>query len=74
MHRAPPRLAHLRSSADHYTGLRDTWDAGPIYCSPVTARLLAHICGVKPEFIAPLALDIEHDIQGAEGSEGPGRG
>lgn len=50
--------------ADHYTGLTENWDKSLIYCSPVTARLLNHLVGVKREFIHPLAMHDVHHIQG----------
>lgn len=52
-------------SADHYTGLSDSWSAGPIYCSAITARLTAHMLGVAPQFLVALPLDTPTMIQGA---------
>lgn len=66
----PARLAcHLAGRrawlpADHYTGLRDDWSRGPIYCSEVTARLVAHMLGVDPRHLCPLPLDTPTVIQG----------
>ena len=52
-------------AADHYTGITDNWNQGLIHCSPVTAKLVIHLLGVKPEYVKPLAMDQEHHIQGA---------
>lgn len=56
--------AKVRFSADHYTGITDNWNQGIIHCSPVTAKLVVHLLGVKPEYLKPLAVDTEHHIQG----------
>lgn len=53
-------LPHL--PADHYTGLSESWRAGPIYCSPITAALAQHLCGVPAAFLRPLALNTPHTI------------
>ncbi len=58
-------IAQVRFSADHYTGITDNWNQGIIHCSPVTAKLVVHLLGVKPEYLKPLAVDTEHHIQGA---------
>ncbi len=58
-------IAKVRFSADHYTGITDNWNQGIIHCSPVTAKLVIHLLGVKPEYLKPLAMDTEHHIQGA---------
>jgi len=58
-------IAKVRFSADHYTGITDNWNQGIIHCSPVTAKLVVHLLGVKPEYLKPLAMDTEHHIQGA---------
>lgn len=58
-------MLHSWLLADHYTGLRDDWNRGPIYCSEVTARLVAHMLGVQPRFLCPLPLDTPTTIQGA---------
>lgn len=51
-------------TADHYTGLSDSWSAGPIYCSAITARLTAHMLGVAPRWLVALPLDSPTMIQG----------
>ena len=56
---APP------AAADHYTGLNENWSRGPIYCSDTTARLVAHMLGVSPQFLCPLPLDTPTLIAGA---------
>jgi DNA ligase-1 len=61
--------SHSTVHADHYTGLRDDWSRGPIYCSAVTARLVAHMLGVSPCWLAALPLDQPTSIQGGGGEE-----
>ncbi|WFD43964.1 DNA cross-link repair protein PSO2/SNM1 [Malassezia psittaci] len=48
-------LTHFH--ADHYGGLTGRWDAGPIYCSPATARLVCTKLGVKKEYVHILPMD-----------------
>ena len=57
-------IARLLVPADHYTGITDNWNQGIIHCSPVTAKLVVHLLGVKPEYLKPLAMGQEHHIQG----------
>ncbi|OMO85596.1 Beta-lactamase-like protein [Corchorus capsularis] len=57
-------LTHFH--ADHYGGLTKGWSHGPIYCTPLTARLLTLCLSVNPSFINPLELDKEHAIQGVK--------
>ncbi|KAL6766970.1 LIG6 [Auxenochlorella protothecoides x Auxenochlorella symbiontica] len=52
--------------ADHYGGLTDTWSAGPIYCSEVTARFVVHALGVRPSYLHPLPMDTPVMIHGVE--------
>ncbi|KAI3916883.1 hypothetical protein MKW98_014344 [Papaver atlanticum] len=49
---------------DHYGGLTKGWSNGPIYCTPLTARLLKLCLSVNPSFINPLELDTEYVIHG----------
>lgn len=56
-------LSHAHS--DHYTGLTENWNQGLIHCSPVTAKLVVHLLGIKPDFLKPLTMDCVHHIQGA---------
>ncbi|GMP29938.1 hypothetical protein CsSME_00004837 [Camellia sinensis var. sinensis] len=55
-------LSHFH--ADHYGGLTKGWSHGPIYCTPLTARLLRMCLYVNPLFIRPLELGTEHVIDG----------
>ncbi|XWS32566.1 hypothetical protein CRYUN_Cryun22dG0000600 [Craigia yunnanensis] len=57
-------LTHFH--CDHYAGLTKGWSHGPIYCTPLTARLLTLCLSVNPSFINPLELDKEHAIQGVK--------
>ncbi|GAB4816048.1 hypothetical protein N2152v2_003094 [Parachlorella kessleri] len=57
-------LSHAHS--DHYTGLRDNWSQGPIYCSETTAVLVQHMLGLSPQWLRPLPLDTPTTIQGVE--------
>lgn len=50
--------------ADHYTGLRENWDFGPIYCSEVTGKLVVKIVGVNPDLIRPLQWDTPTIVEG----------
>ncbi len=52
-----PRCSHYfltHCHADHTIGLRHGWDAGTLYCSPVSARLLAVRYGLTPPRVAVL--------------------
>lgn len=51
-------LSHMHS--DHTVGLTSTWSDRPIYCSPVTARLLQLRLKVKEQWIHPLELGEPH--------------
>lgn len=55
---APPPQAYFLTHAhsDHYTGLSEAWCAGPVYCSELTARLVAHLTGVSTAWLRPLPL------------------
>ncbi|KAI3409163.1 Lactamase_B domain-containing protein [Psidium guajava] len=55
-------LTHFH--ADHYGGLTKRWSHGPIYCTPLTARLVRLCLYVNPSFIRPLELNDEHTIGG----------
>jgi mRNA degradation ribonuclease J1/J2 len=50
-------LTHMH--ADHYQGLSNSWNYGPIYCSPITRRLLLHKYPRLKEVHA-LELDTRH--------------
>lgn len=52
--------------ADHYTGLRDTWDYGLIYCSEDTGRLIQRIAGVKAELVRAIPWDTPTIVDGEQ--------
>ncbi|KAA8530042.1 hypothetical protein F0562_004751 [Nyssa sinensis] len=54
-------LSHFH--ADHYGGLSKGWSYGPIYCTPLTARLVRLCLSVDPSFIHPLELGKEYVIE-----------
>jgi glyoxylase-like metal-dependent hydrolase (beta-lactamase superfamily II) len=45
-------LTHFHT--DHYGGLTKSWDNGPIYCTPITARLLALCLRVNERYLTTL--------------------
>ncbi|XP_037493173.1 DNA cross-link repair protein SNM1 isoform X2 [Jatropha curcas] len=49
---------------DHYGGLTKGWSHGPIYCTPLTARLLKLCLSVNSSFIRYLELNTEYVIEG----------
>lgn len=51
-------LSHMH--ADHTSGLSSTWSHRPIYCSPLTARLLQRKLKVKEKWIRPLEIGEAH--------------
>ncbi|PNT04424.2 hypothetical protein POPTR_014G139600v4 [Populus trichocarpa] len=51
---------------DHYGGLTKGWSHGPIYCTPLTARLLTICLSLNSLYIHPLELDTEYVIQGVK--------
>jgi hypothetical protein len=51
-------------ASDHYTGLRENWDYGPIYCSQVTGKLVVKMTGVSPELIHTLDWETPTIIEG----------
>ncbi|KAM6295140.1 5' exonuclease Apollo [Aegotheles albertisi] len=52
-------LSHLHS--DHTAGLSSTWSR-PLYCSPLTARLLHRRLQVPPRWIRPLEVGQSHAL------------
>lgn len=36
---------------DHYVGMKNNWDYGPIYCSPITKKLLLNKYEVVSEIV-----------------------
>lgn len=54
-------LSHFHS--DHYTRLSSSWRHGPIYCSKVTANLVAQKLQVEAAWIRPLPMDVECKIE-----------
>ncbi|KAG1370234.1 putative DNA cross-link repair protein SNM1 [Cocos nucifera] len=57
-------LSHFHH--DHYGGLSKKWSHGPIYCTPLTARLVKLCLSVNSLYIRPLELDTEHVIEGTK--------
>lgn len=57
-------LTHAHS--DHYGGLDDRWNGGPVYCSEITARFVIKILGVDPKFVKPLPMGQEVEIEGTK--------
>ncbi|KAG2453744.1 hypothetical protein HYH02_001955 [Chlamydomonas schloesseri] len=55
-------LTHAHS--DHTIGLRKSFNAGLIHCSHVTARLLIHDMGVRPEVVRPLEVGVPVVVAG----------
>ncbi|XP_036388647.1 5' exonuclease Apollo [Megalops cyprinoides] len=51
-------LSHMHS--DHTVGLTSSWTNRPIYCSPVTAKLLKLKLQVKEKWVHPLELGEAH--------------
>ncbi|KXZ47402.1 hypothetical protein GPECTOR_35g840 [Gonium pectorale] len=49
-------LTHFHS--DHTVGLSRSFRGGIIYCSPVTARLLIHDMGMRPQVVRPLEVGV----------------
>lgn len=49
-------LSHFH--ADHYGGLRKSWNHGPIFCTPITAALCKMKLGVLDEWLVPIPLHI----------------
>ncbi|XP_021232655.1 5' exonuclease Apollo [Numida meleagris] len=52
-------LSHMHS--DHTVGLSSTWSR-PLYCSPLTARLLSHRLKVPTRWIRPLEMGKSHAV------------
>lgn len=50
-------LSHMHS--DHTVGLSSTWNR-PLYCSPITAKILKHKLQVNSKWINPLEVDVCH--------------
>ncbi|KAG4951125.1 DNA cross-link repair protein SNM1 [Glycine max] len=57
-------LTHFH--CDHYGGLSKKWSHGPIYCSPLTGRLVQMCLSVNPLYIHPLEFNKEHVIDGVK--------
>jgi DNA ligase-1 len=49
---------------DHHRGLSETWTAGPVYCTTVTAAFITLKLGVRPEHIRELRLDEPFTLDG----------
>ncbi len=52
--------------ADHYMGLTKSWKHGQIYCSEITARLVALKLRIDHNWVTPLAMNKEYDIFGVK--------
>ncbi|KAL1352519.1 hypothetical protein HN51_016514 [Arachis hypogaea] len=57
-------LSHFHS--DHYGGLSKKWSHGPIYCSPLTGRLVQMCLSVNPLYIHPLEFNVEYVVCGVK--------
>ncbi|KAK3285179.1 hypothetical protein CYMTET_7194 [Cymbomonas tetramitiformis] len=57
-------LTHGHS--DHFDGLRESWQGGKIYCTRITASVIAHKLKVSEEYLVPLTLYETHVIEGVE--------
>ncbi|KAK4757144.1 hypothetical protein SAY87_007271 [Trapa incisa] len=57
-------LTHFH--ADHYGGLSKGWSHGPIYCTPLTARLVTMCLSINPSYVHTLELNKEHVIDGVQ--------
>lgn len=57
-------LSHFHS--DHYGGLTRSWCHGPIFCTPVTARLVAMCLGVDSQWLHPVKLGVTLVVEGVE--------
>lgn len=57
-------LSHFHS--DHYGGLNGKFDRGTIYCSPITAALVASSLRVNPKYLHPVPLNTPTMIEGVE--------
>lgn len=57
-------LFHVLSDVDHYQGLSERWEAGPIFCSEITGALAVHILGISRCHINILPMDTPVDVQG----------
>ena len=55
-------LSHFHS--DHYGGLRESFDAGTIYCSQITAKLVVEVLHVPPSRLKPMPLGQKFEVEG----------
>ncbi|KXS16620.1 hypothetical protein M427DRAFT_68932 [Gonapodya prolifera JEL478] len=53
-------LSHFHQ--DHYGGITNTWNHGPILCSPATARLLVEDLRVESRFVVPMEFERSHFV------------
>ncbi|GMM38783.1 DNA cross-link repair protein [Saccharomycopsis crataegensis] len=53
-------LSHFH--ADHYYGITKGWNNGEIYCSEITANLLALKYKINPSIIHPLKLNVTYEL------------
>ncbi|KAL5037393.1 hypothetical protein BDV3_006889 [Batrachochytrium dendrobatidis] len=57
-------LTHFHS--DHYGGLKKSFNSGPIYCSHITANLVAQQLGVDRSMLHTIPLNTRTEIQGIQ--------
>lgn len=51
-----------KASSDHYWGIKNSWHYGPIFCSPITRRLLLTKYPKLEHITFGLELNVEHTI------------
>ncbi len=64
---ASPRCQHYfltHFHSDHTIGLRRSFEAGTIFASPVTAALLVHDFGLRPDVVRVLEIGVRAVVEG----------
>lgn len=54
------------SHGDHTTGLNKSFNAGTIYCTPITAKLLVEESGIPEHMIQSVNLDEPFELEGCQ--------